>query len=89
LKIEQCSAIIPTCETTCMAASFQQEGKLGPIKSSLALSFVIEYPVLIQQNEQSYILCVRDIDFAFSYDLDMVRHDIHYVTTLRLCQHNV
>ena len=55
-------------KNTCMAASFQQEGKLGPIKSSLALSFVIEYPVLIQQNEQSCNVCVKDIDFSFSYD---------------------
>ena len=49
-------------------ASFQQEGKLGPIKSSLTLSLLIEYPVLIQQSEQSCNLCVKDIDFAFSYD---------------------
>ena len=55
-------------KSTCMAASFQQEGKLGPIKSSLTLSIFIEFPVRIQQNEQSCNLCVRDIDFAISYD---------------------
>jgi hypothetical protein len=48
-----------------MAASFQQEGKLGPIKSSLTLSLLIEHPVLIQQNEQSCNVCVRDIDLPF------------------------
>ena len=55
-------------KSTCMAASFQQEGKLGPIKSSLTLSLLIEFLVPIQQSEQSCILCVNDIDFAFSYD---------------------
>ena len=64
--------------TTCMAASFQQEGKLGPIKSSLTLSLLIEHPVLIQQNEQSCNVCVRDIDFAFSYDFTSFFPDVAY-----------
>jgi hypothetical protein len=46
-----------------MAGSFQQEGKLGPIKSSLTLSLLIEYPVLIQQNEQLCNLCVKVLHF--------------------------
>jgi hypothetical protein len=61
-----------------MAASFQQEVKLGHIKSSLTLSLLIEHPVLIQQNEQSCNVCVRDIDFAFSYDFTSFFPDVAY-----------
>jgi hypothetical protein len=43
-------------------------GEIRAHKTSLTLSLLIEYPVLIQQNEQSCNVCVKDIDFSFSYD---------------------
>ena len=53
-------------KSTCMAVSFQQEGKLGPIF------------VPIQQSEQSCNLFVKDIDFTFSYDFIRFFSDVTF-----------
>ena len=43
-------------------------GEIWSHKTSLTLSLFIEFLVPIQQSEQSCNLCVKDIDFTFSFD---------------------